>query len=128
MFFRVGFLSCMSVWGLNTSAWGGNVVQEPPPRVTIEPRSSPAPAAKTDSPADLRLELNVVLIPVLVSDALDRSVTNLSKESFRILEDGVRETITSFVQEEAPLSVGLLIDSSGSMKNTAILSNYHSGR
>ena len=51
-----------------------------------------------------------------VTDALDRPVTALRKESFRLLEDGVEQTITSFAREEAPVSLGLLFDSSGSMK------------
>jgi VWFA-related protein len=41
----------------------------------------------------------------------------LSKERFRVLEDGVEQKITSFVWEDGPVSIGLLFDSSGSMKN-----------
>jgi VWFA-related protein len=52
-----------------------------------------------------------------VTDALDRPVTALPRESFRVLEDGVEQTITSFAREEAPVSLGLLFDSSGSMKS-----------
>jgi VWFA-related protein len=56
------------------------------------------------------------LIPVTVIDPLDRPVTSLSKDSFRVLEDGVVQRITSFGLEEGPVSVGLLFDRSGSMK------------
>jgi VWFA-related protein len=59
----------------------------------------------------------MVLVPVSVTDPLDRPVTTLPKESFRVLEDGVEQRITTFAQEESPVSLGLLFDSSGSMKN-----------
>jgi VWFA-related protein len=57
----------------------------------------------------------MVLVPVSVTDPLDRPVTSLSKERFRLLEDGVGQTITSFSQDDGPVSLGLLFDSSGSM-------------
>src|SRR3954471_13731390 len=93
------------------SAWSaGEPEQEP--RVT--PRSRRPDAGRQ---ANLRADVKLVLVPVSVTDALDRPVTALRKESFRVLEDGVEQTITSFAREEAPLSVGLLFDSSGSMKS-----------
>jgi Ca-activated chloride channel family protein len=48
---------------------------------------------------------------------MDRPVNTLTRESFRLLEDGIEQKITSFSQEEGPLSMGLLVDASGSMKN-----------
>ena len=43
-------------------------------------------------------------------------MNDLSKESFRVLEDGVEQKITSFLWEEEPVSLGLLFDSSGSIE------------
>lgn len=83
--------------------------------VSIQPR--PRPSVIQSSLPNLRLDLNVVLIPVTVTDTSDRPVTNLSRDHFRVLEDGVEQSIRSFSQEEAPVSLGLLFDSSGSMKN-----------
>jgi len=68
------------------------------------------------TPATLRADVKLILVPVSVTDGRDRPVTELPKESFRVLEDGVEQTITSFAREESPISAGLLIDSSGSMK------------
>ena len=101
--------------------------------------SPPDPAARTSSyrSANLRADVKLVLVPVSVTDSFERPVTALRKESFRVLEDGVEQTITSFAREEAPVSLGLLFDSSGSMKSrmegsiTASerpVSNHHSGR
>jgi VWFA-related protein len=67
--------------------------------------------------AHLRADVTMVLVPVSVTDPMDRPVTTLPRENFRLLEDGVEQKITSFSQEEAPVSVGLVFDSSGSMKS-----------
>ncbi len=50
-----------------------------------------------------------------VTDASNRFVLGLQKEDFRLLEDGAPQTITHFSGEDAPLSVGLVFDVSGSM-------------
>jgi Ca-activated chloride channel homolog len=59
----------------------------------------------------------MVLVPAHVTNALGAPVTNLVKENFRVLEDGVERPITYFGTEETPVSVGFLFDSSGSMHN-----------
>jgi len=55
------------------------------------------------------------VIPVTVTDPSNRFVLGLDREDFSIFEDGVPQKITHFSAEDAPLSVGLLIDTSGSM-------------
>lgn len=67
--------------------------------------------------ADLKVDVPLALIPVHVTTQLGTSVMNLSKENFRIFEDGVEQKITHFASEDAPLSIGLLFDASGSMRN-----------
>jgi VWFA-related protein len=66
--------------------------------------------------ANLRLDVKVILIPVTVTDALDHPVTTLARDRFRVLEDGVEQKITSVSQEDGPISLGILFDTSGSMK------------
>ena len=85
------------------------------PTVAITPRQVEARNRTISS--NLRLDVRLVLVPVAVTDAFNRPVTTLPRNSFRVLEDGVEQTITSFSQEDAPVSLGLLFDSSGSMKN-----------
>lgn len=63
----------------------------------------------------LRAESTLVVIPVTVSDPSNRFVLGLEKSNFTLLEDGVPQKITQFAGEDAPLSVGLLVDTSGSM-------------
>src|SRR5581483_2367188 len=67
--------------------------------------------------ADLRVDVPLVQIPVHVTNALGASVTNLKADNFEILEDGVPQKITHFSSEDAPISIGMLFDASGSMRN-----------
>lgn len=64
---------------------------------------------------NLRVDTTLVLIPVAVTDSLNRFVLGLQKEDFHVSEDGVEQTVAHFSGEEAPLSVGLVFDESGSM-------------
>jgi len=57
----------------------------------------------------------VVQIPVTVTDPLNRFVTGLEKEHFRVFEDKIEQQISYFASEDAPLSIGLVFDTSGSM-------------
>ena len=82
-------------------------------RVTIIPRAS-APAQ--DGDVSLRADAAMVLVPVQVSTRIGRPIVDLTREAFRIYEDGIQQTINYFVQEDAPVSVGLLFDSSASMR------------
>ncbi len=65
--------------------------------------------------ANIRVNATLVLIPVTVTDPLNRFVTGLDKENFKISEDKAEQTITAFSSEDAPLSVGVVFDCSGSM-------------
>ena len=58
-----------------------------------------------------------MLVPAQVTNVLGAPVTDLRKEDFKVFEDGVEQPITNFSREDAPLSIGLLFDISGSMRN-----------
>ncbi len=71
-----------------------------------------------DAPhSHLRVDSNLVLIPVHVTTAAGTSVTNLTMEHFRLFEDNAEQKITHFAKDDAPISIGLVFDSSGSMHN-----------
>jgi Ca-activated chloride channel family protein len=63
----------------------------------------------------LRVNVNLVLIPVTVTDAYQRPVAELQKSNFRVLEDGVEQEVTRFSSEDSPISVGIVFDASASM-------------
>jgi Ca-activated chloride channel homolog len=92
---------------------GGLAAQQ----VTITPRP-PKPVKEEVLPkADIRVNTTLVLIPVTVTDPLNRFVTGLEKENFKLAEDKVDQNIVSFSSEDAPISVGVIFDCSGSMSN-----------
>jgi Ca-activated chloride channel homolog len=73
------------------------------------------PLAAYQDGFNLRVDTTLVLIPVSVTDSSNRFVLGLEKTNFSLLEDGVEQKISQFAGEEAPLSIGLLVDTSGSM-------------
>ena len=93
------------------------VAQNDGPLVSVVPRVAVAPSANfTPYPKpDLRVDVPLILIPVHVTTPLGNSITNLRKENFRLFEDGAEQTISNFAKEDAPVSVGLVFDTSGSM-------------
>jgi VWFA-related protein len=58
-----------------------------------------------------------VLIPVHVTTAQGTPVTALAKQHFQLFEDNQEQKITYFARDDAPLSIGVLFDASGSMRN-----------
>jgi Ca-activated chloride channel family protein len=88
-------------------------------RVSIESRSkgrgSADRSAADRSSANIRVNSELVLIPVTVVDSMNRLVTGLEKQHFKLYEDKVEQVITHFASEDTPLSVGFLFDCSGSM-------------
>ncbi len=85
----------------------------------MRPASAQQSTTPEDPPADtgfkLHAETSLVLIPVTVTDSVNRFVLGLEKGDFHVLEDGVEQTVAHFSGEDAPLSVGLVFDESGSM-------------
>ncbi len=77
-------------------------------------QKTPAPIFEQRS-GDIRVDTDLVQINVTVTDPLNRLVTGLEKEHFRLFEDKIEQTIRDFSSEEAPLSIGLVFDTSGSM-------------
>jgi VWFA-related protein len=85
-------------------------------QINITPRpKAPPPITEALPKTNIRADTNLVLIPVTVTDPLNRFVTGLEKEYFKIYEDKKQQQITQFSSDDAPLSVGLLFDCSGSM-------------
>jgi Ca-activated chloride channel family protein len=75
----------------------------------------PSPAAQNTPERSLRMDVNMVLVPVMVTDVLDHPVMGLEKENFALYQDGQEQQIGYFSTEDAPISVGLILDMSKSM-------------
>jgi Ca-activated chloride channel family protein len=103
---------CLTDW----RGWYTEIEQEPcvPLRCLAFLLLSAAIVPCQDLPK-FKADSTLVLIPVSVTDRSNRFVLGLHKDDFQILEDGVEQKVVNLSGEEAPLSVGLLYDRSGSM-------------
>jgi Ca-activated chloride channel family protein len=70
-----------------------------------------------ESQHQLRVDVDRVLVTATVTDREGRFVTGLEKENFKIAEDKVPQEILDFSSEDIPVSVGIVFDVSGSMKD-----------
>jgi Ca-activated chloride channel homolog len=98
--------------GLGLLAAMGTVAQ-----VAIQPRTKNVPKQSQDplEKPTLRVDTNLVLVPVSVNDALNRPVSGLEKENFRLYDEKIEQTISQFAMDDEPVAVGLVFDTSGSM-------------
>jgi Ca-activated chloride channel family protein len=81
----------------------------------VVPRTKAAERIEPGPKANIRIDSTLVLIPVTVTDPMNRFVTGLEKENFKIFEDKKEQPISQFSSEDAPLSIGVVFDCSGSM-------------
>src|ERR1035441_1613727 len=84
-------------------------------QVKIEQRPRPTP--KQEAPGrvpNIRVDTTLVLVPVTVNDPLNRPVSGLEKENFRVFEDKVPQPITQFAMDDEPVAVCLVFDTSAS--------------
>ncbi len=98
-------------------------VQPPPPKP--DPNAPPplkeGDAAMSASRGErIRVDVNLVLVPLTVTDPMDRLVTGLEKNNFYLYENNRLQAIKTFSQEDAPVSIGIIFDMSGSMNNKII--------
>jgi len=95
--------------------------ETPQATVNITPRiRGKNPAAEetiVDRRTDIRVDTTLVLVPVAVTDPMSRFVTGLDKENFKVFEDKIEQEVSQFSSEDAPMSVGIVFDTSGSMGN-----------
>jgi Ca-activated chloride channel family protein len=65
----------------------------------------------------IKIDVNMTLVNLTVTDPLDRLVTGLEKEHFRVFEDGTEQEVLTLSSEDVPVSIGLVFDMSGSMSD-----------
>lgn len=72
-------------------------------------------ATVTTHAPTIKSKVDLVLVPVTVTDPLNRLVTGLDKENFEVYEGKEKEEVRHFSSEDAPISLGVIFDMSGSM-------------
>jgi len=68
-----------------------------------------------------RSRVDIVQVTVAVTDANGRLITGLTQGDFQVFEDGVEQTITQFTDKRVPVSLGMLLDASDSMRGQAVV-------
>jgi Ca-activated chloride channel family protein len=68
----------------------------------------------------IRMNVDMVLVPVTVTDPMNRLVTGLEQSDFQIFENNGEQKIRSFACEDAPVSIGIIFDLSGSMTSKLV--------
>jgi len=136
---RQRFGSRLWICGLTAALLLGRVEAQDNPldKVHVPPPSTGAPAtgapAGAEAPATtgpdalkvhpgarIRINVDLVLVPVTITDPMNRLVTGLEREDFQIFENNGRQKITSFASEDAPVSIGIIFDLSSSMGSKLI--------
>ena len=92
------------------------------PKVTTDQQKAALPQGVSDQELasygeTIRVNADLVLVNVTVTDPMNRLVTGLDKENFRIIEQNQPQDIRHFSNEDAPVSLGVIFDLSGSMNN-----------
>jgi Ca-activated chloride channel family protein len=77
-------------------------------------REEKRPAKESGEDQTIRLEVDMVSLPVVVTDREGKRITDLKKEDFQVFENGVRQEIAGFAATDEPVDVALLLDTSGS--------------
>jgi len=85
---------------------GSLAAQNPRPRATSQPKDQ-----------TIRVDVDLVLLNVTVTDPYNRLVTGLERDNFRLFEDKAEQEVQHFSSEDVPISIGVIFDMSGSMSN-----------
>src|SRR6202790_3856102 len=100
--FAIAFLFCV------VPAFAQIPVQSPPP----PPPNQPNP---NQTPGRIKVEVNLVVLHTSVIDDHGKFVDDLGKDNFRVSEDKTQQNLSLFKREDIPVTMGLVIDNSGSM-------------
>jgi Ca-activated chloride channel homolog len=100
-----------------------NVDRDPVASPDAPETAAPNPAPVTEGTIGrdngrytLQRNVDEVVLSAAVFDDKQHMVTTLAKDDFRVTEDGVAQTISSFLHQDIPISLGILVDNSGSMR------------
>ena len=90
---------------------------EPPPPPRLKPTPTPTPPDVIEAGDTLVTNTELVQLHVRVIDRNNRPINNVPQNDFHVFEDGVAQTIEAFTREEVPISYGLAVDTSGSLRS-----------
>ena len=89
---------------------------EAPPVPRLKPTPTPTPPEEIDPESTIKINADLVQLHVRVIDRNNRPIDNVGLDQFHVYEDGVLQPVESFTREEVPISYGLAVDTSGSLR------------
>lgn len=95
---------------------GAPTLGEPPPVPKLKPTPTPTPPPEIDPGDRITINADLVELQVRVIDRNNRPIGNLPQSEFHVFEDGVPQPIEYFTREDVPISYGLAVDTSGSLR------------
>jgi len=91
---------------------------EPPPPPVLKPKPTPTPPEEIiDEESIVRVNTELVTLNVRVIDRNNRPINNVSQNDFHVYEDGVPQPLEYFTREEVPISYGMAVDTSQSLRS-----------
>ena len=128
---------CGVVCLLSLGGWSGSAFGQESPLGDVHTSTPPAPAVPKDTRplvegadvtrraasapgAKIQVNVNLVLVPMTVTDPLNRLVTGLERENFYVYDNNLPQKIKTFSTQDAPLTIGIVFDLSGSMQSKFI--------
>jgi VWFA-related protein len=104
--------------GMGVCLAGRALAQQQQPQVSpsAQPPSPNAPQQTQQGPYKIQSQVSLVVLHVSVLNDRNAFVPGLKQENFRVLEDKVGQNLSIFKQEDLPVSFGLVVDNSGSMR------------
>jgi VWFA-related protein len=91
----------------------GVVAQDNP----FSTQTQPAPPGQSQQGGSIKVDVNLVVLHTTVLDDRGKFVDGLKEENFRVFEDKNEQKLSVFKREDVPVSMGLVIDNSGSMRD-----------
>ena len=121
-FFQLFLIMIAASFYAVPAAWAQSPADEVHVAPRIEPPSPPKaneildPAFRTHT-KPYKVDVDLVLVPVTITDPMNRLVTGLDKDNFSVFEGKDQQEIKHFSSEDAPVSLGVIFDMSGSMSS-----------
>ena len=112
-------VACLSSAIMTPASWA----QSPTGEIHVEPRIEQPKANLINDPSlrthtkPYKSDVDLVLVPVTITDPMNRLVTGLDRENFQLFEGKEAQEIRHFSSEDAPVSLGVIFDMSGSMSS-----------
>jgi Ca-activated chloride channel family protein len=110
-----GFLACLLMLASVSSAQNSTPPAEPPASTGAQAPDAATPKDDDTGGFVFKKEIEEVILHAIVVDDQNRLITSLSRDNFKVYEDGKLQEVTSFRKERVPVALGILIDNSGSM-------------